>query len=46
MRSKTQLVEWPNSNEINSSDDVFWPRLLVLETAAFRSIFGDSDGRE
>lgn len=46
VRCKTQPVAWPNSGEIDSGGDGFWSQLLMLQMAAFGSVFGDGNGRE
>lgn len=33
----------PNSGEIDSDSDGFWPQLFELPTAAFRSVFDGED---
>lgn len=44
--SKIQPMAWPNAGGINNGGKGLSPRLFALQTAAFRSVFGNSDSRK
>lgn len=41
-----EMVAWSNSGRIDSGSDGFRLQLFVPHTVAFRSTFGDGDGKE